>query len=551
MVVGKLQHRRLEVVVLSARGLLQPDPQAFSLGDGRRKVQLTLVSPKDPEGEAFGAKVSPWTEPAERTRQVRFGRTGLGLACSFPLDATNGAPGVAADPRFPEVARLRVRLFSSRVPSQNSALKAVAGFLPTAFANGVSHELDEATAQVEAEGLIPLANIVSGRVGFAADRALGGWVPLRRLGVDDPLACGPDDVPLSLWMQMYVLPDHEAMRPTIQAQLEHEIAKVPGSQLQQVRAPGSGPPAQPQAQPARDFSQVAAATGTQPRWGPAASPSSARDSAAAAAPDLLDVSLDDDVHDWSQPPAAARQPELAGTGFGVDDGVLGDLLDLDIVGQASALPRLGFLPVVGSPTSGAAFDLASAFGGGAAAPAPPAAGSSAFGFVAASSQLPAPTSADSSTGVGAFGFVTAASATAAAPSTGGSLDFAAGSTLAQAFGGSAFGYGTSLVPTASVPAAAGSVFGFIAAGSASGSPSAALDLEALYKDPGRVPPASRPLTDFSALTEIGQDGRLLVESRGPPVSYCQGIGLQGGLQGKSLQSLEESLVAGLSSSLRS
>jgi len=199
-------------VVLAARGLACG-------AEGRRKVQLTLVSSRDPAGEAFGAKVSPWTEG--HCGGLRFGHSGL--RCSFPLGAGRGAPSVAADVRFADSAKLRVRLLASAVPSQNSVLKAAAKFLPTSLTDGVSTELDEATAEVEGEALIPLTNLLSGRHGFAADRALGGWVPLQRAG-GDALS---DEIPLSLWMQTYVVPDHSESLQRLRAHLEEELARAP------------------------------------------------------------------------------------------------------------------------------------------------------------------------------------------------------------------------------------------------------------------------------------------------------------------------------------
>eukprot|EP00933_Yihiella_yeosuensis_P041440 TRINITY_DN35830_c0_g1_i1.p1 TRINITY_DN35830_c0_g1~~TRINITY_DN35830_c0_g1_i1.p1 ORF type:complete len:754 (+),score=140.53 TRINITY_DN35830_c0_g1_i1:83-2344(+) len=217
------QERRLEVIVLGARGLTH-DPSAV-VSEGRRKVHLTVISPRDQKGDSFGAKVSPWTQPhGPKKEELRFG--GSGLHCIFPMGAS--APSVVRDARFAESAQLRIRLLASKVPvaEKNSTFgdlaKLVSSSLPTSFTETVTSELDEVTAHIEAECLIPMANIISGRVGFAADRALGGWVPLRRL---NPNAGPPlsEDVPLSIWMQMYVLPDHEAMVPMLKGQLQEQL----------------------------------------------------------------------------------------------------------------------------------------------------------------------------------------------------------------------------------------------------------------------------------------------------------------------------------------
>lgn len=385
------RERRLEVVVLAARGLA---------GAGRRKVQLTLVSARDPEGEAFGAKVSPWTQAASGgsgsgSGRLRFGQRGL--CCSFPLETSQGAPALAADVRFADATRLRVRLLASMVPSQNAVLRAAAKILPSSITDGVSKELDEVTADVEAEVLIPLANILSGRTGFAADRALGGWVPLRPSTVGSEDGRGAtrceEEPPLSLWMQMYAVPDHEAMLPKLQAQLEDERARqdrLGGAQ----RQPGPGSAgdmacARPAQAPAGGSSAAGAARpAAAPRWGPAArGPAQAAGaSTAPAAPDLIDVSLEDG-------PAATVGADLLGSGavgslprlgaagpdlLSEDVGSLqepearGWNLEAELLGMAlpSALPQPG-------PAGGPAQTLAGAAslsGGGAA---------SAFGFIAA------------------------------------------------------------------------------------------------------------------------------------------------------------------------
>mmetsp|Transcript_65568 Transcript_65568/g.137063 ORF Transcript_65568/g.137063 Transcript_65568/m.137063 type:complete len:619 (+) Transcript_65568:36-1892(+) len=304
MVLGKLEERRLEVVVLGARSLPEGN------GEGRRKVQLSLVTAGDPEGQLFGVKASPWTEPVSSSRGVRFGRSGQGLTCSFALSGSS-APGITGDPRFAEKARLRARLLCSRVPV-NAAFKTMAGMLPSNFASGMVEELDEATAQVEAEALVPLANIVSGRIGFHADRALGGWIPLiptNHDGAEFDAGMDSDRPPMSIWMQMYVLPDHEKMLPDIQGQFAEELYNGRKGPAPKVRTPMASP-----SQAAKDFAQVAASVGAQPRWGPKRPPTAAgaAGTSAEAAVDLLGF-------EDQQASGGCRNGDTSGT----------DLLDFD------------------------------------------------------------------------------------------------------------------------------------------------------------------------------------------------------------------------------
>lgn len=368
--------RSLEVIILAGRGLSAAVPAG-----GRRKVQITLVSAKDPLGEAFGAKVSPWTA-AGQGRALRFGISGL--KCSFPLSGRRGAPSLAADPRFAESAEVCVRLFASQVSTKNSVIRTAAEILPTSVMDWASQEVDEATAQVEAEVKVPLANILSGRVGHAADRALGGWVPLRNCldEYDGPLM-GKEEIPPALWMQMYVLPDHEALVPKLQAQLNEETARQP----KPAAAASQQAPARPAPKPK---AAGAAAAASAPRWGPAPVQEGPT---AQTVDDLIDVTLEDS-HEQ-------RPVNL------LDD--LDSLIDANncTVGGlptvAQSLPHLGSAPVAcGESSSPMGLPVASGFGfmnGGYSAPQPVAAvpvltpatapassGSSAFGFIAGSNQ---------------------------------------------------------------------------------------------------------------------------------------------------------------------
>lgn len=263
---------------MAGRGLSSKVPAG-----SRRKVQLTLTSSRDPDGEAFGAKVSPWTESAGR-KALRFGSSGL--KCSFLLSGKRGAPSFTSDPRFADSAHLRVRLFASSVSSKNSVMQTAAALLPTSVLEFASQEVDEATAQLEAEVSVPLTNIVSGRVGHAADRALGGWVPLHCCLDDDNEGAlqHQDDLPPALWMQMYVLPDHAAMVPKLHEQLLEETNRQPKSVAPSPNQALPKPKAQPKA--AGGYAQ----TSSPPQvWGPG----STGRSTTQTVEDLIDVTLED------------------------------------------------------------------------------------------------------------------------------------------------------------------------------------------------------------------------------------------------------------------
>lgn len=363
------QERRLQVVVLSARGLVSAG-QSSTLRDGRRKVQLTLVSSRDPNGEAFGAKVSPWTAASDSQGNLGFGQSGL--HCGFPLGAS-GPPAVR-DARFADSAHLRVRLLTSMVPtiSKDSALGTVASLLPSSLRDGVSQELDEATAQVEAEASIPLTNIVSGRVGFAADRALGGWVPLRKVAAAGGSPGLGEQIPMSLWMQMYVLPDHEAMVPMLKAQMEETITK----QMQATK------PQQTTRHQHASMVAAAAPAASGPseaprRWGPPKAAAAVGASPLPTSTNLIDVSLDDGPE---LVPATSSAPYPA-TSF-TGPATVGGLLDLD--DGAELIPANSNNGLfAGLSTEPPSSNSSSAFGFVAAG----SPGASAFGFVAAGSPV--------------------------------------------------------------------------------------------------------------------------------------------------------------------
>eukprot|EP00928_Gymnodinium_smaydae_P004111 TRINITY_DN11432_c0_g3_i1.p1 TRINITY_DN11432_c0_g3~~TRINITY_DN11432_c0_g3_i1.p1 ORF type:complete len:499 (-),score=75.42 TRINITY_DN11432_c0_g3_i1:172-1668(-) len=493
--------RRLEVIVFAARGI----EQVKSQGVARRKVRITISSSKDPFIEEFGAKVSPWSNaeayPGSDQVHIRFGERGL--RCSFPLG--NGAPAIAASPNFADTAKVRVQLMSSIMQSQksNAIFNDVALLLPGAakkIAANIKSELADGCATVEAEVEIPLANILSGRTGFAADRALGGWMPLHRPGNASGCDVLPDgeQLPLSLWMQMYALPDHESFTPELNAQLERVISSFQAGTPEQGQAMLKEAPALQQKQEQKDNEDAPAAScstsglrvASAPRWGPAAA---AKNTQAAAsntqrAPEPPKESmnlLDFDAHDGSQTAAPVQSVDLLGNDA-PSTGPLGTSLGDVLVGP--------------SPTS-------------------------AFGFIASScSGSDAQVSGMPSSNFGASGYN-------------------AHSSVQQSYASTALP-----VAPAAPPADGASAFGFIAAGS----PSPTLDLAALYRDtgkPGEDPLAKpavnakfAPLTaSLAAAPDARATGKLTPASKAAPTPAS----------GRSLDLLEFDMLQGLSGSLKS
>lgn len=161
---------------------------------------------------------------------------------------------------------------------------------------------------------IPLANIMSGRVGVMADQALGGWVPLQRPAANAtsrPIL--PEEAPLSLWMQMYILPDHENMLPSLQAQLEDSVQSTQVINAKAATLTGATRTAKVSATP-------------RPRWGPTA-PGSGTDKGPV---DLIDLSNSDllDVPTGVSQTKSDTRDEPAG------EALLG--LDADLLGEVGA-----------------------------------------------------------------------------------------------------------------------------------------------------------------------------------------------------------------------
>eukprot|EP00746_Dinoflagellata_sp_MGD_P014106 gnl/MRDRNA2_/MRDRNA2_130769_c0_seq1.p1 gnl/MRDRNA2_/MRDRNA2_130769_c0~~gnl/MRDRNA2_/MRDRNA2_130769_c0_seq1.p1 ORF type:complete len:465 (-),score=84.53 gnl/MRDRNA2_/MRDRNA2_130769_c0_seq1:53-1447(-) len=275
--------RRLEVVVLMARGL----PHWVYAAGMRHKVEIKIRSTTDPEGLAFGSKVSPWT-PHDSDGQsacgqgllLRFGshsQSSLGLCTHFVLEG-RCAPAEAFDCRFKDSAQLCVKLLVSG--NSGTALRRftdrAANLIQNALAP-ISAELDETFSRSLGEIHLPLANVLSGRVGCASDRALGGWLPLlpepSNSGTEQPRL---EDVELTpgIWMQVYVVPDHNAVLPSLRSQLEAQ-AGIRKTNAEQESQSSRAPISSVSPEPASDVSQTAerglnTAVKAPVIWGPAA-----------------------------------------------------------------------------------------------------------------------------------------------------------------------------------------------------------------------------------------------------------------------------------------
>merc|ERR1719409_867683 len=115
--------RRLEVVVLSARGL----GDITDSNQCRRQVELSILSHPDPQGDEFATKKSPWTLPEGKCESLRFGRSGL--RSLFPLEGPNTS-SVVETKRFRDSAELRVRLMVSGVSTQSTSVLLAQSWLP-------------------------------------------------------------------------------------------------------------------------------------------------------------------------------------------------------------------------------------------------------------------------------------------------------------------------------------------------------------------------------------------------------------------------------------
>lgn len=210
-------NRRIEVVILSARGL--GDKNLTGGFKVRRTVQISLCSSCDPSGECFGIKVSPWIEPCGKNQWLRFGR--LGLRCTFWL-AGKRAPDEAQHPLFAESAELRIKLLASTISARSGQHMWAKALLPKALAENVTGYVDKAYSNVEAEAKYPLAELLAG-----SEKAVhSGFLSLQRCSI----GCHPseEDVLPKVWMQVYVMPDHTALLPSLEAAYEQEGARLPG-----------------------------------------------------------------------------------------------------------------------------------------------------------------------------------------------------------------------------------------------------------------------------------------------------------------------------------
>lgn len=312
------EERRLEVVILY--GTLQDAALA-----GRVKVSLSICAASDPEGEKFGLKVSPWTPPGP-DGQFRFGRSGL--RALFNL-GRSGPQELIADPRFLESAELLIELWVSSAPPVSEAAES---FWQGAakLLQGAQDSLDQNTRTLAGSLRLPLANVLCGR-GLAADRALGGWI---QLGADGP----------GLWMQSYVLPDHQAVLSQLEAQLQAAAQKC------SVSVPDASPAAAAAERSAAAASSQGSksALGAGP-WGPKQATAGAT-AKKSAAPDLLSFDAPSDpgnslmTFDSSSGKAAtlsnvdllgSGQTEFAPPNTGVHDSNFNSLANLNLLDDSS------------------------------------------------------------------------------------------------------------------------------------------------------------------------------------------------------------------------
>mmetsp|Transcript_158303 Transcript_158303/g.280657 ORF Transcript_158303/g.280657 Transcript_158303/m.280657 type:complete len:532 (-) Transcript_158303:27-1622(-) len=210
-------NRRIEVVILSARGL--GDKNLTGGVKVRRTVQISLCSAPDPSGECFGIKVSPWIEPCGKNQWLRFGR--LGLRCTFWL-AGKRAPDEVQHPLFAESAELRIQLLASTISARSGQHMWAKALLPKALAENVTGYVDKAYSHVEAEAKLPLTELLAG-----SEKAVhSGFLSLQRCSI----GCHPseEDVLPKVWMQVYLMPEHTALLPTLEAAYEQEGARLPG-----------------------------------------------------------------------------------------------------------------------------------------------------------------------------------------------------------------------------------------------------------------------------------------------------------------------------------
>jgi hypothetical protein len=143
-----------------------------------------------------------------------------------------------------------------------------------------------------------------------------------------------EDVPLSLWMQMFAIPDHENMVPKLQEQLEEELARMTGASVKLTSQPSTGsdsPSKQAQIQPVTSGGFAQLGHGDR-RWGPSRAANAhgqrqAQASSAGPIADLIDVSLDD-AADHAAAPAKPQATQAA---------------DIDLLGEEFAKPQLGLI----------------------------------------------------------------------------------------------------------------------------------------------------------------------------------------------------------------
>jgi len=205
----------MEVVVLAARGL-ESDTRV------RRKVELCVFTNEDPDGETLGSNVTPWTTPRgmSKNQLARWGK--LGQKCSFKFTADpDGEMTQQELDAFLQKASLKISLMASKVPLRNSLLREAKLVLPTSFMDTVTQELDEATANIEAEAVYTIKELVSGDA--VGGISTGSWIRLRpaQIGGDNSCTSSPE-----MWVQVYVMPDHKDKIPQLRQSLEKAVASL-------------------------------------------------------------------------------------------------------------------------------------------------------------------------------------------------------------------------------------------------------------------------------------------------------------------------------------
>jgi len=180
--------------VLAGRGMRCVPPP----GTIRRRLQLALVSSLDGDGRGFGAKVSTFAGPQD-AGIVFFGDWQEGTCAHFPLNVADGAPPYVTHESFLPTAKLRVQVLAQECPDSPSCLSDDSVF-------------------IEGYAEIDLANILSSSTSYGSN-----WIPLEGSRDSDQVqsATAPE-----AFVQVYVMPDHGAIKHQLQTILADEKATL-------------------------------------------------------------------------------------------------------------------------------------------------------------------------------------------------------------------------------------------------------------------------------------------------------------------------------------